>query len=795
MKRHLRIAPLLAAAAILFVLGLGSPAAAQDFTLTILHNNDAESQLINLGSGLEDFGGAARFKAVVDALRADAAGDSDASVLLSSGDNFLAGPELNASIDNGVPFFDSQLVEALGYDALAIGNHEFDLGPDFLADFIGGIADGVPFLSANLDVSGEPGLSALEGAGRIAKSTTVVAGGQNIGIVGATTPNLPFISSPRNVVVNPDVLGAVQAEIDALEGAGVNKIIVISHLQGIDEDLELISQLRGIDVAIAGGGDELLANPGDLLVPGDEGEEFGPYPVIATDADGNDVPVVTTTGQLAYVGRLKVTFDGDGVLTSIDASSGPVRVSGADPDAVEGDADVQANIVDPVSAFVAGLADNIIGVSEVELDGVRNNVRSRETNEGNLIADALLWQASDLADDFGVDPPHVALQNGGGIRNDNVLPPGDISELTTFDILPFGNFLTIIPDIPAEQFKEIMENAVSAIGSGSGTGRFAQVAGFRFTYNPDGMPQELDGDGNVVTPGNRILDVRLNDGTAIVAGGAVVPGAPSVNIATGDFLARGGDQYPYRGAPFTALGVTDQQTLRNFIAGPLGGLITAADYPVGGEGRIQVRSLQGTLDDLFAAVAALIESGDLNRGQGNALTKKLEGIARKIEEGQTETAINRIGAFVNQVEAFGRTGRISEADADNLLELASVLVALLRASDDASEGEEAEGGNLEASQQVVLANESTDLQVGLEQNYPNPFAESTEIGFSLNKPSQVGLTVYDLLGREVMQLVDGDRAAGAYRVTIDASGLPSGMYVYQLEAGGRVETKLMSIVK
>jgi 5'-nucleotidase len=79
--------------------------------------------------------------------------------------------------------------------------------------------------------------------------------------------------------------------------------------------------------------------------------------------------------------------------------------------------------------------------------------------------------------------------------------------------------------------------------------------------------------------------VTLDDATSIVAGGAVVPGA-DVTIATIAFLARGGDQYPYRGAPFTALGVTYQQALFNYIVSGLGGAITAADYPEGGEGRI-----------------------------------------------------------------------------------------------------------------------------------------------------------------------------------------------------------------
>ncbi len=77
----------------------------------------------------------------------------------------------------------------------------------------------------------------------------------------------------------------------------------------------------------------------------------------------------------------------------------------------------------------------------------------------------------------------------------------------------------------------------------------------------------------------------LTDGTPIVSGGAVVPG-PDLNVATIDFLARGGDQYPFRGAPFTNVGVTYQQALANYIVNPLAGLITATDYPFGGEGRI-----------------------------------------------------------------------------------------------------------------------------------------------------------------------------------------------------------------
>jgi hypothetical protein len=165
-----------------------------------------------------------------------------------------------------------------------------------------------------------------------------------------------------------------------------------------------------------------------------------------------------------------------------------------------------------------------------------------------------------------------------------LIPAGPITELTTFAIAPFGNFVSIVPDIPPAQFKEIMENSVRSIPLADG--RFAQVSGFTLVYNPAGTAQEVDNDGNVLSPGNRVLEIRLDNGTYIVQNGAVVAGAPSVSISTNDFSARGGDQYPFRGAPFTTVGVTYQQALSNYIVNALGGLISAADYPEGGEGRI-----------------------------------------------------------------------------------------------------------------------------------------------------------------------------------------------------------------
>lgn len=562
------------------------------YTLTILHNNDAESQLINAGAGLEDFGGVARFKSLVDSLKTEAINNNYGVVMLSSGDNFLAGPEFSASLNRaaGLPYYDAVAMDYIGYDAICIGNHDFDFGPDVLAKYISDYTiTQPPYLSANLDFSAEDTLQNLVDAGRIKARTVITTNGQNIGVIGLTTPQLPYISSPRNVVVDPDIENIVQAHVDTLTGQGVDKIILISHLQNVAEDTLLVKNIHGVDVVIAGGGDELLANAGDLLIPGDSPD--GPYPLKVTDMNGDTVFVVTTKGEYEYLGRLIVEFDSKGnvkagTITNVNINSGPGRVAGgANPDSVPANITVKEQVVDSIVDYLSALANNIIGYTEVDLDGIKNNLRTIETNEGNLVADALKWQAGELAGSFGVNPPDIALQNGGGVRNNSVYPAGsDITELTTFDILPFPNFVTIIPGIPPDQFKEILENAVSQVEFVSG--RFAQISGFSFRWDINGTPQELDMNGNVVVPGTRVVEAELDGGIKMIENGIVVPGAPDLNIASIDFLARGGDQYPYRNAPFTTLGVSYQQALFNYIVNELGGVITVAMYPAGGEGRI-----------------------------------------------------------------------------------------------------------------------------------------------------------------------------------------------------------------
>lgn len=580
----------------LLILAASAASAHADFTLNLFHNNDGESKLLPITVGGQPYAGVDRFVSVLERERTAAGGNA---LTLSSGDNFLAGAQFNASLTSGAPgsrtFYDARAIDHIGYNAIALGNHDFDFGPDVLAEFIGQTSPSATFLSANLDFSGEPALAALANAGRIKKSVVVNYGSERVGVIGAVTETLASISSPRGVNILP-VLPAVQSEIANLKSQGVNKIVLISHLQDINQELALIPQLSDIDIVIAGGGDELLAKPSNPLIPGNTVQ--GPYPRSAVNATGQTVPVVTTAGEYRYLGHLGVTFDDNGILTNFNQNTnvgGAIRVSGNpnDTDAAAPHPATFSNVVAPVQSYVSGLANNVIATTNVPLNGLRGavsssgvvtpGVRTQETNFGDLFADSLLWQSRQLATQFGVDQPMVALQNGGGIRNNSVFT-GNISELDTFNAAAFENFVTVVEDVPVSRFKQILEHSIA---NTSGGGQFGQWAGVRFSYDPRLQAQVTStaagSVGQVLVEGSRILDVFIMTTAGelqIIDDGLILDPSFTIDLASIDFLVRtNGDAYPFSGLSQTNLGVSYQQALFNYITTGLNGVITASQYP------------------------------------------------------------------------------------------------------------------------------------------------------------------------------------------------------------------------
>jgi predicted extracellular nuclease/2',3'-cyclic-nucleotide 2'-phosphodiesterase (5'-nucleotidase family) len=602
-------------------------------SLQVLHASDLEG-------GVEALDRATNFAAIVDSL--EDSSDVDASVTISAGDNYIPGPFFGASGNGGLrdvfqalyqDFYDEPgltniredggrgditIMNIIGFDASALGNHEFDAGTDAIASIAGQDVRGstlgdvrwlgatFPYLSANLDFSQDGNLSglftsdlldstafaatpaeAIAGANppKIAPSTIInVDGGQQIGVVGATTQLLAQISSPGATSViggtgnnMPALAALLQPEIDALEAAGVNKIIVTSHLQQLALEEELATLLDGVDIIIAGGSDSLLANDDDNLRPGDAADR--PYPVTATDAGGDPVAIVSTDGQYSYVGRLVVDFDSAGVLdlTGLDlALNGPVKTDDTEVEALWGSVAAATadgtkggqvkTLVDAISGIVLASDGNVLGESSVFLDGRRSQVRTEETNFGDLSADANLAEAQAF-DDSVV----MSIKNGGGIRaaigeidsNGNLLPPpanplagklaGQVSQLDLENSLRFNNGLSLLT-LTAEELLAVVEHAVAATEPGATPGQFAQIGGARFEYDSS------------AAAGSRIQTLVLTDAsgadseTIVAEGALVVDAASTYRIVTLNFLAGGGDGYP-----FDALAAGDRVDLTDVL--------------------------------------------------------------------------------------------------------------------------------------------------------------------------------------------------------------------------------------
>jgi YVTN family beta-propeller protein len=547
------------------------------FTLQILHASDFEA-------GLAAATNAPNFAAIVDRLEDTYAN----SITLSSGDNYIPGPFLAASGDAAVrsalqSFYeqlldldpgslsglalapartDIAIMNALGVQAGVLGNHEFDLGPNVVADAIDmtagtsgstlgritSIGALFPYLSANLDFSAEAALRGLftdtlreastyattaadlasnttvaaEAAdAQIAPWTTIVENGETIGVLGLTTQLLRSISSTGNVQVkdpagdgginNTDELATIlQPLVDQMTAQGIDKIILLSHLQQNSLEIELAAKLQGVDVIIAGGSHAVFADGTDTLRPGDTAARD--YPVIVTGADGKPVAVVNTGGEYSYVGRLVVTFDENGVIIpeSIeDSVSGAYATTEEVVQEVWGTTDESVyfadgtrggevkQLTDAVQAVINAKDGNIFGYSEIFLDGRRAEVRTEETNLGNLSADANLW-AAQQSDSSVV----VSLKNGGGIRAEigavvgqpvpSEVPPianpaagkpaGAVSQLDIENSLRFNNALSIAT-FSAANLVKVIENALAGVAPGATPGGFPQVGGLSFSFD------------------------------------------------------------------------------------------------------------------------------------------------------------------------------------------------------------------------------------------------------------------------------------------------------------------------
>ncbi|MDX2162814.1 MAG: 5'-nucleotidase C-terminal domain-containing protein [bacterium] len=477
----------------LLTLALASTVSAQDetFALTLLHTNDTHAAHEPNGAGN---GGVARQAAVVNQIRAEGGN----VLLLDSGDRFTG--SLYHQQYRGAD--QVQLMNVLGYDAMTLGNHEFDDGEAVLLSFVGGLE--FPVVSANIEWG-----SFAELAAAVAPYTVLDVNGQQVGVIGLTTNDTTVTSSPSPEIGFGDYLPAVESAVAELTEQGVNKIILLTHI-GIQFDLELLPQLSGVDVVLGGHSHTLFSSSARAS------GENSTYPVAVETAAGETVYYAQNGANNQYVGRLDVQFDAEGVITSINGDAIFLsRYITPDP-AVEA-------ILTELSGPIEELRATEIGAEAgVFLVGDRTVCRVEECNLGNLITDAMLAETG----------AQIAIMNAGGIRAD--IDEGAITLGEVLTVLPFGN-LTSTFQLTGADVIAALENGVSRTTVENGeivragaNGRFPQVGGIRFSFDP------------TLEAGSRIVsvEVRGEDGSF-----SPIDPAATYEVVANDFLRTGGDGY------------------------------------------------------------------------------------------------------------------------------------------------------------------------------------------------------------------------------------------------------------
>ncbi|AUQ70097.1 bifunctional metallophosphatase/5'-nucleotidase [Phaeobacter inhibens] len=472
-------------------LGLTAGVAAADYKLTILHTNDFHSRfepISKYDSGCREgdnaegkcFGGSAR---LVTAL-ADARARSNNSILVDGGDQFQG--SLYYTYYKGKVA--AEMMNKLGYDGMTVGNHEFDDGPEVLRGFMDSVQ--FPVLMSNADVSGEPALADV-----LKKSTVIERGGEKIGLIGLTPEDTPDLASPGKNITFTNPVDAVQGEVDRLTAEGVNKIIVLSH-SGYAVDQRVAAGTTGVDVIVGGHSNTYLSNTSEKAA--------GPYPTMV-----NDVAIVQAYAYGKFLGELNVTFDDAGNV--VEAVGEPLIMDGT----VTEDEGTVARIAE-LAKPLDEIRNKVVAESAEAVDGDRNNCRVQECQMGNLVADAML----DRVKDQGVS---IAIANSGGIRAS--LEPGEVTMGEVLTVLPFQNTLSTF-EITGEQVIAALENGVSQVEEIKG--RFPQVAGLKFTWDPTIAPNE-----------GRIQDVMVGEGDSF----APIDPAKTYVVVTNNYVRNGGDGY------------------------------------------------------------------------------------------------------------------------------------------------------------------------------------------------------------------------------------------------------------
>ena len=515
-----------------------------NYKLSIMHVNDTHGRV-------------EMFPKLMTAVKEQRAKTPDA-LLLHAGDVFsgtLYFNEFNGQAD--LPF-----LNALKFDAITLGNHEFDLGSSAeghkaLADFIK--AAQFPVLSANVDFSKDnlfTGLftdliSSEPENGKIYAGMVKEINGEKVGIFGLTTAETKDISSPGSIAFENYIEEAKKA-VKAFEDKGINKIIALTHI--------------GFDDNPAYDNDQILAKsvPGiDIIVGGHSHTQLDESYIVDTNTVGEkkDVTLIVQAYQYAdYLGTLNVEFDENGVIVAQDEKLIKVADLADDAEGLKLLAPYKEK-VDAISQAKIGLTLTEDLVNPRSSDDNPVSVRNSETALGDIITDGMLAKAKHYTQKKVV----MAFQNGGGIRA--ALPKGDVTTGQVISVLPFGNTLALM-DITGAELKAAFEHSVKETPKESGG--FLHIAGAQLQYDSS---KEV---------GSRVISLKYYDETT--KSYVDVQDDTTYTVATNAFTAKGGDGFTmfekaYNEGRVTDLGLSDWENFKEQ-------LLTLKEVKYQPEGRI-----------------------------------------------------------------------------------------------------------------------------------------------------------------------------------------------------------------
>ncbi|MDO9527462.1 MAG: bifunctional metallophosphatase/5'-nucleotidase [Gemmobacter sp.] len=480
-------------------LALTAGSASADYTLHVLHINDLHSRIeaINRSDATcsakdaEEkacFGGVARVATAINQLRDKLRADGKNVIVLDAGDQFQ-GSLMYTTYKGAV---EAEFMEKIGFDAMAVGNHEFDDGPEGLAAFLDKVT--FPVISGNLDLSRSNLLK-----GRVQNHVVLEVGGEKIGIISALATDTVETASPGPDVIFQDEIDSLKADVETLTAEGVTKIIALTHI-GMTADLKVAEAVSGIDIVVGGHSHTYLS--------ASDPKRAGAYPTWASQADGTMVPVVQAYAYSKYLGHVELTFDDAGKLIHAGGDTILLDASVAEDEAI-------LARVKELAGPIEELKNRVVAEATADIDGDRANCRQKECAMGNLVSDAIL----DRVKSQGVQ---IVFQNGGGLRSS--IPAGQVTMGAILSVLPFQNTLATF-EIKGSTVLNALENGVSQLEDGAG--RFAQVGGMKYTFDP------------ALPAGSRVSDVMVNDN------GAWVPLdlEKVYSVATNNYVRQGGDGF------------------------------------------------------------------------------------------------------------------------------------------------------------------------------------------------------------------------------------------------------------